>query len=261
MDGIWRTLAAPIIASIVGGIVVGLILGRIQAVETPVVAAKLSWIDLPNPLFGAELGKVREFEKLIEAQWGKTEIDRLLPTMIYEPNFRILRLKIENNSNLRSKEIELSIETGKGGLLARQSDQSFPPFSKQIKIKPLNPGDYANIYGVLESWLSFQRPPLLGIHDTKKVDIIHHVLSDEFYVALKFFDDHPMLVLLGFALLAGTAVFLLIGIPLSIAVTLSPKLKLTLTSKQEIQKMRKFLAYVRKHDPKKLGSIRAPISE
>ena len=244
MEGIWKTLAAPLIVAIVSGIIVGIIIGRINTPETPSITAVSQWIDVPNPVYSLSQNSIDDAEKIANSLFGKTDIRRLIQATRFDPILRVVKLELTNNSELRSKEIEVS-GNKESGFASSQTPAL--PFASKIKLRTLDPNASATVIGVIGLVDTFFSPRLLVLQDGKKVDVSSKNLPDSF-------EEYPLYMIIVGMFLAGSALFILIAIPVAIASSISSKFRAKLTTKEELAKTLTFIEYLREHNPEKFES-------
>jgi len=104
MDSVWKIIVAPLLVAVIGGTLVAIIIGRIQAPEEAAVSAQLQWLDVPNPVYGTDGDAQQRRLKALHEGYPKGTFIKLLEENRFKPMIRILRMKFENNSEVRSKE-------------------------------------------------------------------------------------------------------------------------------------------------------------
>jgi hypothetical protein len=248
---IWKTLAAPVIASIIGGIIVGLVLGRINSPETPVVEARAQWLDISNPLSSRDTKSISEIDKAIQSIWGVGDSSLLLANIRFHERIRLIRLELRNVSNLRSKPIEVAVEE-KGGLFSANKEGSLNATASRLTIAAINPGETAMAFAVMGVFTSFLPPSIQILHDGKRIEVVPQSLPDELSGLIGLIYSFPLLTLIAGVLMAMATLFLLIVIPIALISELSPEFKANYTSRKELAKMLKFIEYMRARHPDKM---------
>jgi hypothetical protein len=244
MEGIWKTLAAPIIGSIIAGLVVGIILGRAQAPEIPVIQAKASWIDVRNPIYDGDLKLYPEAAKFLEQNFGIKHGGELLQSMRWAPEIRVMEITLRNNSAIRSKSIEIAIKDG--ALFGEGID---PSSSDKLQVEFINPYADVRLTGVVAAWSTYSPSPMLFLHDGKRIDLEETVLPEELHWLVSLILAYPIVSFFAFGTMLILTCYILVALPVVIVADYNPAFKFRLTSKSELKKVAKFISYVRENHP------------
>lgn len=247
----WKTVWAPLIVLIIGSVAVGVLLGRIQSPATPSVSAEVQWIGVPSPLFSSAFRSNESRKKLVDAISGGLDEAVLFGLLADTPTMRIGVVSVSNSSNIRSKEIELSSDAVI--FLSSEATKERKLSRTSITLKPLNPGATVDVAAIYPH-ITYRNPSVLGLHDHTKIQIYPRDLNEELAWIVKF-------VLSSFILSALLVVVLFLGlvalplVPVAIIAEYSLAFKARVTNKSEIEKMVKFLNYLKQHHQDKLPPV------
>lgn len=249
MDGVWKTLAAPIIVAIIGGYG----LAKLQTPDTPSLHATVTWIDLPNPIKSTDSKTRQEFSRAGQAALGSNNFDTLLEWSRFRETVRLAVVKIENNSQLRSKDFEVYIPDRDGVILADTSSAATTA-RPRVVLKPLDPGATISISVFSQPWSGYLPMPIGLLHDGKKVQVAVHTAEGSSATIVDWIATYPILSMVVGTMMAMGALLLLILLPIGIAMERSPELRLRLSTNSDLAKLARFVDWVRKSHPSRLGS-------
>lgn len=256
MDTVWKVLIAPILVAAVGGIIVGLVLAKIQAPEEATLTAQLQWLDVPNPVYGEDTTLQDRRIKALEQAYPNSSFIKLLNENRFKSIIRLLQVKFSNNSDLRSKEIEI---TGSQDALfvSPQSKSDSQPVSSLV-LKPLGPRESAVVWGVSQEWFDFEEHPLRVVHDNRLMNVSLDTMTSDPTGAARFANEHPLVAFFFVTMGAGLAFLFAIAFVVGLLSNLSVEFKSKITTASEAKKMQEFLEYLRLHHPEKLSQAPGP---
>jgi len=250
MDSAWKFLIAPILVAIISGTLVALILDRLRAPDEADISAQLQWLDIPNPVYGEDhIAQDRRIKALKEAYPNSSFIS-LLQDNRFSGVIRLVRINLENNSDIRSKEIEISSSNALF-VSPQAKDQTSP--ASPIVLKPIGPKETAQVWGISKEWYDFEDPTIRVLHDNRLMGISLETLRQDPTGAVRFGNENPFLA--SFLMLIGIVLGLLfVGIILLAGLLqYSMKARAYITTKSEAQKTQEFLDYLRANYPEKFS--------
>ncbi len=226
--------------------------GRLQAPELPTLSATSHWVSFSNPMQGLASDKFKEIDQLLKKLEGATETNALL---FYAKNIskvRLASITFSNNGNIRSKDIEVSGREGDGFFFWSDAAQGTKLFSPTIKLKPLAPGQSVEVLSL--DFVSYRFLPsrFLALHEGRRIDVTSSMVPDEFHWLVWVLSEYPFVGFITLAMGAMALILFIILVPLGVATDYSPEFKLRMTHRRELEKLVKFIEWVRLHHPDKL---------
>lgn len=246
---IWKNIIAPlIVAGIVGIFAFGI--GRITAPETASVRASLEWIDVKNPIVGRLDSKAQlDFDKGIQSAMGVSGASSLLGKFAYNSEIRIAKLRLENNGNLRTKEIEVTTERT-SALFPSISDETNVNAGSSLTLKPINPGSASTVYIVSPTWSVYSADPVRALHDGRKVEIVT-TSTDSRDTLFAIRDYQIPLIILTIYMIAASFFFTCIVI-VNIIAHYNVQFRASMLDKNSVQKTLDTIEYIKAHNPEKM---------
>jgi hypothetical protein len=251
MDGVWKFVvkyvAAPLIVLILGG----LLLSRLQSPEAPSLQAKVTWIDLPNPIKALDLKPKSELAQAGQPGFVSDKLDALLDWVRHSDTVRVAVVEIENTRNLRSKEFEIYLPKSRGIIL---SDPTKTAKSTRIRaeLNPLDPGAKVSVTALVDTW--YASVPIVILHDGKRVHIAAHTADGGHEASIvDWFTTHPFFSTLALMACNLSVLFVLYSLTRYFIAGVSPKTSLALMSDSDLIKQARFVDWVRKNHPSKIG--------
>jgi hypothetical protein len=221
--------------------------GRLFAPEIASVQAEMKWLDVENPLFVAGPDAGVKFDKLMGENFQRTGFQPIIDRLRGDVSVRLFAVKLSNNTNLRTKEIEISPEYG----AVLISDYGLRATTKELKLEPLNPRSDKTIYAMVGRVGAFVRDPVRILHDGRRVDISSYDLSDEFQAIVVFMGNYPTLSYVLAAAGAISLILLLLSATLELLFRKNMDLRARYTADSEIRKQVAFVDFVREKYPEK----------
>ena len=205
----WKGIIEKVIIAVVAGAILGIfgwILGRATAPETPSVRAQLKWVDVESDqrVYGALLKNRGDMEKAFGTVFEMTGIEKALEDI--GSRLRVATLKVENNTSVRTQEVEVYIQ-GRGIVTSPGAVVKSTAVVSELKLKPLDPGDSTIVYILAKPWSPYTSDPVRVIYDGRKVDIMGFDYLDEQYLFGIAVTSYPILIV---ALLGAGVLFVVI---------------------------------------------------
>jgi hypothetical protein len=242
MKDIWATLIAPILVAIF----VGYFIGR-EGNATSEISADISWIQAPNPLISD--GMSSDSKDLTEEEKEARSKFRLLIDQY--KRLDVAAVKISNNSERVSKPIKAYLPDGGIFMVAIEDKQTFKPL-RELSIEALNPGESQVFLAVLSPSYFSSGPNVLITHDGLKVAPSLDRTPEHLRWPVNIAESYPFLLAILAPLMVLSFVLILL-IPAAIYADKNIDFKARTSSRTELQKMKKLLAYVAEKYPEKLS--------
>ncbi len=203
----WNNIREKVTIAVLTGIVLGGLAWLATKFMTPdpqIITAESRWIDLPNPTRGLRFDKAAdELEKTVGALFGVS--GEALRNLRHSGSLRIGSLRFQNNSQIRSKEVEVSIENS--ALFSSEATQS-TDFGSSLTLKPLPPEGTATVYFIAQPWFSIFGTTVLSIHDNRNVEVVSKSDQGGSQFVVDFVEQHTFIAYL--LMLAGTGTLLVL---------------------------------------------------
>jgi hypothetical protein len=249
---LWKPLGAPlIVAAVVGA--VAFFWGRATAPDAPSVQAEFKSVDIANPVLASRSGIGANLEKAIQPFFNVSGSGAVIDQMSYRSEWRIGVLTFNNNGAVRTKAIEVSVNDPAILFSSGSTGDRPAPTTRQLHLKPLDPGTSTTVYFVSPAWSAYAPTPVRALHDGRKIEIASHDLPAELSGFVRLVDSYPFII--GLLLLAA-----MISLPLLIMILIGSAifhynmdLRARATSKDEIKRTAEFLEYVRAKYPDKIS--------
>jgi hypothetical protein len=215
----------------------------------------MRWADIPNPAYLLRPAQKDKAAELYRSLWGDGA-EELVSIASSQPTLRVIDLQITNNSDIRSKELEIGGDDSSAVFTSDRLVDGIRPFSRSIKIRQLDPGQTVNVSGVSASY-SFMKPTVRLIYDNRLVSVEDYVIDQELVMLglIQYGARHPVrglvmemaIIFLGLLLVAATVYWSLWK--------LDPKRFIKLQTDKDIMQWIRFLRAVSKVDPVRLASL------
>lgn len=242
---LWQRVIAPLaVVAVVG--VVSYLWGRANTPDTPSVRAVLSWVDVANPNLPID-AKLGDLDTRLKDLLGISGLPQFLASRRFTGNLRIGALKLSNDSNVRSRALEVDVEGS--AMFSKDAAEASNSIVSKMKIKPIDPQKDAIVYFASGTWSPFLTFPVRVLHDDRVVEVIEGHTSNE---AFQIFNRYPIVstVLLVYCAISG----LLISVALfyGAIADFSVRFRASQTSARETKRMVETLEYIKIHYPEKM---------
>jgi hypothetical protein len=247
----WTSVIAPLILLIVGGIG-GAIYTRITAPDAPSVRAVLHWVDVDNPkriALSLNTKLISELDSSLKAAFGVNGLAQFI-TGQYDPRIRIGVLKLSNDSNVRSRPIEVAVDSSM--LFSKDAVEPSSSVVSQMKLKPIDPQKDAIVYIIASPWSPFLTFPVRVLHDDRVVEIVDRAGSETPAALLHFFNRYPFLGFGFFMLCLLGGAMVIFGLPLNLLTTYNIRFRAWGTTLAETKRLLALIDYLRIHYPEKM---------
>lgn len=242
MGTIWTTVTAPILVAVIGA----LLILRLTGPESSSVEAYTQYIDHPNPLAQSTRKTVEDAAKCANTLLPDNNFNGLIFLGTKYNEVRLLKVDLKNNSNIRSKEIEVKLERASLFSSSVQAGQALG--GKELRLKPLDPGASSQVW----AWLPpsvFGEPQVTIVHDNRRIDPASKMPPEFIGEVFPYLNRYPAFSIAALVILSGFGLLFLALIPIGIAVEWNPKVRYRLMSKKEITRLVQFVDFVRANHP------------
>jgi hypothetical protein len=247
----WKGILEKIIIAVAAGAILaagGLLFATISSPRAQPVVASVTWIDVPNPFFPAKDKVVLDVSKLMQDTFHTADAIYSLDAFANRPELRIGKVNIQNEGDLKSKEIFISID---GAMLfsAGAIDQPGKVRSK-LALTPLLPGKSATVFFVEKQWPIPTDVSL--VHDDRIVRVETAQWPDELEWAGAVIMRFPGVIFAIFGAGFFIIVFLILGALWALLVRDKLAWRVKHTTPELVAKEVKFINYVRSNYPEKM---------
>lgn len=250
----WKVIVGPLVViAIVGSFT--FFVGRITAPDTASVEAEIKWVDVPNPLQSTltfiPSSELERLDKLIQLNFKMIGATAALRKVQFLGTVRIAVLTLANNTNVRSKQVEVS-GSADALLFSGDAAPAQTEYVSKLKIKSLDPGTDATVYVISNPWTPYDSNPVRVLYDDRKVDVKLLEVSEDWQWATRIISGYPILTLIIAVLSFLSFLILCVVLPLGIIYNMNMPFRAKMTTEKDAKKLRAFMDYLAEHYPEKL---------
>ncbi len=247
----WNGVKEKVVVAVIAGVILasgGWLLNRSLTPDDQPVRGEIEWLDLANPGFRRDRAATQDLEKALTGYFGISGIADAAYEWAYWDSMRVGVITFSNTTNVRTKEIEISLEGA--GLFSGAAVSQPKNIQSTLILKPLDPRSNIKVYFVRRPWWTIE--PVKAIHDNRSIEIQNKKLPEYIPFYSNFVVGYPFVVIIFFMIGAFIVGILLIATAFDIMIVDKLKYRAKNASKNEIKKRIEFIEYVRKNFPEKM---------
>jgi hypothetical protein len=270
----WKSILEKLIGTVIAGAIlasIGWIISPFLTENQP-VKGTIDWVEIRNPFtellkdtqMSIAVGKVDAKEKPpnflpLANIFGLNGVEELINQFAYIENFAVGNVTLTNESNVRSGEVEFSLQNGliiNGGEQSKIADKN-----TKVKLPPIEPRKSVSVYFVYSGYLWSFNESVQILHNNRIVEIVTKKTPEELLFFKPIVERYPTLVFFVLSIMA----VLIVSVIFFLLVAFLVKDKIAYTAKQisrsGVEDYLKVIEYVKKHFPEKLPKQISVIDE
>lgn len=209
------------------------------------VEAKIGWIEVPNQSLFSNTQISTDASSLLAKVFGIKDVNGFPADVRYSGRFSVGSIEIYNNSDTRSKKIEIE---AKNGLLVSVDGLR----GSKIEINPIDPSGSVEVYFITGRFLDLFGPSFQIIHDNKAIPIYKTQVDNAVPFYRHLVANYPIVVFMAIASMLFFGVLFIASAMTYLLVSDKTAFRAKHLSKKDTAEYIKILDYIRDNIPEKM---------
>jgi hypothetical protein len=252
LEWFWRVIVGPVI---VGAILspIPFLVASYTAPDKAFLKTELRWVDIESPIYGQAPGFGRALTLMFPIPIAKANaFVAALDKLRSEKELRVAVLTLTNNSNVRTHDVEVTVD-GSGLMYSGLMEGDQVPVSSHISVRPIDPGAKSIVYVVVPTWSDYVGT-IRTLEGGKRINIEVQEAPEQFAGIVKFASAHPRWSMLLVGLVLILSVLFVLSVPFGILYRFSVSVRAWMTSSAEVKRINEVLAHIKVHYPERITS-------